>query len=83
MSLRTAREFVIVLARITEVKRMAVENRMVVDSEHRSAYKVVSQCNECEGDIYAGEYFYHIKGDAICENCIDNYVKEHFRRCIE
>ena len=60
-----------------------IENRMVVDSEHRSAFKVVARCMECCGDIYAGEYFYQIDGDVVCENCIDRFLKDNYRRCIE
>ena len=62
---------------------MAVENRMVVDSERCSAYKVVARCRECGGDIYAGEYFYQFDDDVVCENHIDGFLKDNYRRCIE
>lgn len=64
---------------------MQIENRMVVDSEHRAAFKVVARCmaSDCDADIYAGEYFYQIDGDVVCENCIDRFLKDNYRRCIE
>ena len=60
-----------------------IENRMVVDSEWKPLYRIVARCMECEGDISAGEDFYQIDGDVVCENCIDGFLKENYRRCIE
>lgn len=60
-----------------------IENRMVVDSEWKKPYRVVARCNECNGDIYQGEYFFDINGDTVCESCIRDYVKDNFRRCID
>lgn len=60
-----------------------IENRMVVDSEWERQYKVVARCYKCESEIYQGEYFFDIGGDIVCENCIRDYVKQNFRRCID
>lgn len=60
-----------------------IENRMVVDSEWKRHYKAVARCDQCESEIYQGEYFFDIGGDIVCENCIRDYVKQNFRRCID
>ena len=59
-----------------------IENRMNVDSEWKRHYKVVARCDQCESEVYQGEYFFDIGGDIVCENCIRDYVKQNFRRCI-
>lgn len=60
-----------------------IENRMVVDTQWKSPYKVVARCSECESEIYEGEYFFDFNGDCVCESCKDSYIKENFRRVIE
>ncbi|MED9905248.1 MAG: hypothetical protein UFG06_13845 [Lachnospiraceae bacterium] len=57
-----------------------IENRMVVDSEWKSPYTVSHVCSCCEGAIYEDECYYEIEDDIVCTNCIDDYVKENFRR---
>ena len=58
-----------------------IENRMAVDSEcperEPSLY-----CDGCGEGIGAGESYYDIGGDVICDRCIDDYVKLNFRRYV-
>lgn len=60
-----------------------IENRMVVNSLWRPAYKPYCRCGECGGEIYSGSEFYDFDGDIVCEDCQRDYVKEHFRRYAE
>lgn len=57
-----------------------IENRMVVDSEWRPLHKPFCRCDMCEMDIYEGNDYYNFDGDIICDDCHEDYVKEHFRR---
>lgn len=57
-----------------------IENRMV--SEPEPKYRTVCRCDSCGSDIYEGDYFYDFDGDIICADCMEDYVKEHFRRII-
>lgn len=59
-----------------------IENRMVVDSEWPEP-KPVLYCNDCGSGIIADDYYYDIDGDVICDSCIDDYIRLHFRRCAE
>ena len=54
-----------------------IENRMVCEHEH---YKVVCRCHIKGCDIYEDEYFYDFDGDVVCADCMEDYVKEHYRR---
>lgn len=58
-----------------------IENRMV--SEPEPKYRTVCRCDSCGSDIYEGDYFYYFDGDIICADCMEDYVNEHFRRCID
>lgn len=58
-----------------------IENRMV--SEPEPKYRTVCRCDSCGSDIYEGDYFYYFDGDIICADCMEYYVNEHFRRCID
>lgn len=58
-----------------------IENRMVAESE--LMYRTVCICDSCCSDIYEGDYFYDFDGDIICADCMEEYVNEHFRRCID
>ena len=58
-----------------------IENRMVAESE--PMYRTVCRCDSCCSDIYEGDYFYDFDGDIICADCMEDYVNEHFRRCID
>lgn len=60
-----------------------IENRMVVDEQWQPLYKPLCRCDECDGDIYEGDYYFDFDGDVVCENCESDYVKERFRRCAE
>lgn len=62
---------------------MQVENITANDAAWRPMYKPVCRCGECGAEIYAGDYFFDFDGDIACENCEPEYVKEHYRRCIE
>lgn len=43
-------------------------------------HKRVTECYYCGGDIVEGESYYEIFGVAICEECINDFVKEHTRQ---
>ena len=58
-----------------------IENRMV--SEPEPKYMTVCRCDSCGSDIYECDYFYYFDGDIICADCMEDYVNEHFRRCID
>lgn len=60
-----------------------IENRMVVDSQWQPLHRPLCRCDECGGDIYEGDYYFDFDGDAVCENCVSDYVKERFRRCAD
>ena len=38
--------------------------------------RVCFYCRGCGGEIYAGNSFYSIDGDAWCRDCIDNCLTE-------
>lgn len=56
------------------------ENLMVMDPYWNPPYKTICTCCMCEASIYEGDTYYEVGGDAVCESCIDDYVKENFRR---
>lgn len=39
--------------------------------------KVYCECSHCDGEIYVGEEYYSIDGEALHEDCLDDYVKDH------
>lgn len=50
-----------------------------------SGLEVVCHCAECGGEIYGGndeyeaqEYFEFFKGEAVCEDCLEEYCRKHF-----
>lgn len=59
-----------------------IENRMVAE-QFEPKYRTVCRCESCSSDIYEGDYFYDFDGDIICADCMEEYVNEHFRRCID
>lgn len=40
-----------------------------------------TRCCICDGEIYEGEYYYHINGEAVCEDCIGVYARQVFAPC--
>ena len=58
-----------------------IENRMV--AEYYREPKIVCRCHFKGCDIYEEEYFYDFDGDIVCSDCMEDYVKEHFRRSID
>ena len=52
---------------------------MVVDSEWPEREPSL-YCDDCGEGIVAGESYYDIGGDVICDRCIDDYVELNFRR---
>ena len=59
-----------------------IENRMVAE-KFVPKYRTVCVCESCSSDIYEGDYFYDFDDDIICADCMEDYVNEHFRRCID
>lgn len=39
--------------------------------------KVFSNCDHCDGEIYAGEDYYQIEDSLLHEDCLESYVKDH------
>lgn len=39
---------------------------------------IVQQCALCGGEIYRGETYYHISGEAVCTACLGDYAKKVF-----
>lgn len=61
-----------------------VENRMVVDSEWETEYRVFARCCECKDEIIAdGSIYYDFDGDIVCRCCKDEYVDFHFMKLAE
>jgi len=62
-----------------------IENRMVVGSHCYPMRKVRLRCSylDCEREIYEGDNYYDFDGEAVCEGCVHDYVRERYRRCAE
>lgn len=56
-----------------------IENPMVVDAywpdEEREEY---ADCEYCRNTIFYGDYFYHMDGAFICEDCIERHMRKHY-----
>ena len=39
---------------------------------------VSARCALCDGEIYRGEEYYHINGQAVCRDCLAEYAVQVF-----
>ena len=39
---------------------------------------VSAVCAQCGGEIYTGESYYHINGQAVCTDCLADYAAQIF-----
>lgn len=39
---------------------------------------VSARCALCDGEIYRGEKYYHINGQAVCRDCLAEYAVQVF-----
>ena len=44
---------------------------------------VDAQCGLCGGEIYTGEPYYHINGQAVCRDCLTDYATRYFAPYLE
>lgn len=38
-------------------------------------------CTQCAGEIYPGEDYYRIDGQAVCADCLPAFAEEYFGLC--
>ena len=41
-------------------------------------YQLGKKCALCDGEIYRGEKYYHINGQAVCRDCLAEYAVQVF-----
>lgn len=39
------------------------------------------QCSQCGGEVFPGEVYYDIGGQAVCRDCLELFARRHFRHC--
>lgn len=39
---------------------------------------VDAQCSQCGGEIYTGEAYYHVNGQAVCRDCLADFAARFF-----
>ena len=42
------------------------------------AHDAAAECEMCGGEIYRGEAYYYINGDAVCRDCLADYARRVF-----
>ena len=50
----------------------------LVDSQEEPA---AAYCCYCRGEIYEGEEYYCVDGQAVCTDCLDALARDQFRLC--
>jgi formylmethanofuran dehydrogenase subunit E len=45
--------------------------------------KVFEVCDICGNEIFEGDYYYHINGDDVCEDCFPQLSKELYGKWAE
>ena len=48
--------------------------------EYKHRYhKKFTDCDNCSETIYEGQKYYDFDGYRVCEDCVDDYIREHRR----